>query len=558
MQLNDKVMLNPQVDRFEFSRGSVSYGEIGELVEIYNDEVRVNFPSCYRWHGRINELVLAQEYEGKKICRDCGAIIEDDNYEMYEGEYVCLDCLEDNYIVCEDCQQLVDRDRAYMINDGRGDYYNVCGDCYYSGDYHTCYDCGDIFYADDMDYHHGDYYCNDCYDRNGGDLYDYNGGDLYDYHEFQDWQLFDNGESPKYYIGKEIELEPKEDSNTKGVLEAIENNINAVGMHDGSLKNGGVEVVTHPESWEYLQEHKQDYVNFFNKMEELHYGNGGGCGLHFHVSRPNDNVTSRVIVLLESFREEIFKLSRRSEGQMHWCQFLTSRCNEKDKVKYHSTKWLKDKYIKEGHDRYYALNLCNRKTIEFRFFNGVNTFEQYWGALQFIHNIMEIALDEDRDINTINWQDLLVGEELREQARKRDVLNIDKFAKDTNEIIEKYEIALEKAKKDIANTLKNLAKYINNEMCSYDLKQEIKTNNIQEINNKVNDFMDKFKYRQQYLNRIINLYSCLTREGENIEMKDIKSYWDNTKISYPINSKRYQRYDKKITKAINEYESEVR
>ena len=522
--------------------------------------------------------------EERKVCVMCGEEIDSD-FEEVDGEYLCLSCFEDNYFYCEDCESLESRDEGYWIdcecrmvcsscinnytrcedcgeyvpdgcyyeiNDGTGNYYYVCDSCYGSGCYYYCDNCGDYFHEDYCHFENDYCYCDNCYEEQ-------NHNRLYDYHEFNSWQLFKgkNEENAPYYIGKEIELEPKNGANEDGVLDAIEKHINAVGMHDGSLKYGGVEVVTHPESWEYLQENKQKYIDFFNEMEKLDYGNNGGCGLHFHVTRPNDDVVARVIVIMESFRNEIFKLSRRSQNQMHWCQFLTSDSNiEKENIKYQSTKYLKDKYFKRYHERYYALNLCNSKTIEFRFFNGVSNFEEYWGALQFIHNIMELALDETKELNTINWQDLLVGDELREQARKRSVLDINKYAKDTTEIMEKYEIALEKAKKDIKNILKNLAKYVNNEMSNLDLKT-IKAANVKDMNTKVDDFIRDFQYRRNYLNRIIDLYNAL-ENNSSLEMVNIKDYVNNTNASFPVNAKRYQRYGKQIEKAIKDYESEVR
>lgn len=588
MRVGTRVKLNPNLHDhdFRYTQGPVRHGEIGRIISIVGDKITVNFPSHNSWNGLESELILAnaateednihcsicgelitgdyEEVDGDPICTECfgdnycycdvcGRVESNDNINYVESDekYVCDDCLDSEYEKCENCGEYFRRYNGYTIHDGYGGTYVVCEDCYSNGDYSCCDECGDYFESDYCHWHNDYCYCDDCYQTHGGGLYGY--------HDFQDWQLFksDKEENPSYYIGKEIELEPKNYSNVSSVLNAIENNINAVGMHDGSLKDGGVEVVTHPESWQYLQEHKQDYINFFDEINKLEYGNDGGCGLHFHVTKPNENVISRVIVLLESFKDEIKKLSRRSDNQLRsWSKFLSDGQSDSEKIKYQSPKWLKDKYLKCGHDRYYALNLCNSKTIEFRFFNGVNTFEQYWGALQFIHNLMDIALDEKREIETINWQDLLVGEELREQARKRDVLDTDKFARNTDDIIEKLEQSLAKAKEEIARTLKNLAKYVNKEMSEMDLKQ-IKTANIEDIGNKVEQFMTTFNYRRQYLEKITMLYNYLTKDN-SLDMENIKSYWSSTKMQYPNNTKRYARYGKLIEKTIKNYESEVK
>lgn len=586
MQVGQRVKLNPNVTNYRYGRGPVGYDEIGVITSIGNDEVlTINFPSHHFWSGVPSDLIsAARKLEDGEIahCRDCGRKLNSIEHEI-DGEYLCEDCFQEKYFYCDECGKIEEKENGYLVNEekwvcqsclddyydqcndcgnyfrryegytintGYGDCYEVCDECYSNGDYSYCDNCGNYYESDYCTWHNDCCYCEDCYQETSSELYDY--------HCFNDWELFKgkNEENPTYYIGKEIELEPKGHSNVSRVIEAINNNINAVGMHDGSLADGGVEVVTHPESWQYLQEHKQDYINFFDEINQLDYGNDGGCGLHFHVSKPNDEVISRVIVLLESFKDEIKKLSRRSESQLRsWAKFLSEGCSEKEQIKYQSTKWLKEKYIKQYHDRYYALNLTNSKTIEFRFFNGVNTFEQYWAALQFIHNLMELALNEKREIETINWQDLLEGDELREQARKRDVLDINKFAKNTNEIIETLEAALDKAKGEIKNTLKNLAKYINKEMSELDLKA-IKAKNIEDIDEKINQFMNTFSYRKQYLERITQLYGYLSRN--DIEISTIKDYWENTKRQYPNNTKRYSRYNKLIEKTIKNYESEVR
>lgn len=508
------------------------------------------------------------------ICRDCGEEILGDFVEI-DGEYVCQDCFDDKYFYCDDCGTIEEKDYGYWIDScdrfvcencfdrnyfkcaDCGEYfsfddtyyninqdYYVCDCCYSNGDYCYCDGCGN-YYESGLCHWHNDYcYCDNCYEEESGGMYDY--------HEFNDWVFFkgSNEERAPYFFGKEIELEPKGYSNVSGVINAIENNINAVGMHDGSLADGGVEVVTHPESWEYLQEHKQNYINFFEEIKNLDYGNDGGCGLHFHVSRPNENVIARVIVLLESFKSEIKKLSRRSDTQLRsWAKFLTDS-GEEDSIKYQSMKYLKDKYVKGWHDRYYALNLQNDKTIEFRFFNGVNTFEQFWGALQFIHNIMEIALDEEKDITTVSWKDLLVGDELLEQARKRDVLTIDKKAKDTTDILEKLEKQKQELKDNIKKTLNNMIKYIYKNISDEKL-ETISNKDIVDIRKGACDFVNTISDKLSMLNSTISFYNSV----DNYTISSIKS--DKEWLRRQVKGN-YERYFKQIDKHIANYEKEAR
>lgn len=509
-EIGDMVKLNDRIIYFSHGRGNVADNEVGTVCRIRSDdELEIDFPSCPGWRGKPNELIKVEEVE----CADCGELHKFEElvkiYDDYEHFYVCEDCAE-NYSICDDCG-------------------------------HRCTN-------DNIHEYQGHTYCNNCY-RNHLPR-------LYDYHEFRSWKLFKgkNEENPPYYIGKEIEIEGGERDDA---LAIIYDTINAVAMKDSSLGYGGVECVTHPESWEYLQENKEDYKKFFDRIGEVGYGNEGSCGLHFHVTRPNDEVISRIIVLLESFKKEIKKLSRREEDQLsEWARFISDyySCDtEKEKMKYQSKKYLKEQYINNYHDRYMALNLNNDKTIEFRFFNGANNFEEFWGDLQFIHNLMEIALDEERDINTVYWKDLIYGEELENQARKYGVLNIDKKAKETTEIMEKIERQAEKALKEIQRILRNLARYVNKDMSEITLGQ-LKDKDFSKMNKKYETFIRNFNYQHDYLNRIINLYNYLNKN--DINFNTVKDYIETTKRNYPNHTKKYARYQKMLDKAIKDYESE--
>lgn len=506
----------------------------------------------------------------KRVCRECMQKIEGEFVEI-DGEYVCQNCFDEKYFYCDDCGEVELRDNGIWIEDcdslvcedcAENNYYRcedcgnyfsnttyisnygeVCEHCYEYGDYGYCESCENCYHTDDLHWSDRDdcYYCDDCYE-------DDENGELYCYHSFRDWHLFKgtNEENVPYYIGKEIELEPKNNYCLSEVIEIMHRYINGVGMEDGSLNSGGVEVVTHPESWQYLLENKDNYKNFFDEMERLGYGDAGHTGLHFHITRPNDNVIARIVVILESFKEEIKKLSRRN-GDFHWSKFFSdNESAPSEKIKYQSTKYLKDKYINTWHDRYVALNLQNEKTIEFRFFNGANNFEEFWGALQFIHNIMEVALDETRELNTITWQELIVGDELIEQAKKQEVFGIDKLAKDTSEVVEKLEKIKENTKEEVKKTLKNFIRYITKELESKRL-EIINRNDITEIETKSSNFVNELSSNLRYLQNITWLY----KKVDEVNFEAFKRYAEEYKQD------KYDRYFKQINKAFDNFEKEI-
>ena len=191
------------------------------------------------------------------ICEDCGELIPNDDLTYIEDRdcYVCENCLDNgDYFCCEDCGDWYSTDDNYVYVENYG---QVCERCYGNGGYGYCEDCGNYYCEDDLHYNENDGcdYCDNCY-RDHEESHDH----VYGYHEFNNWRLFKGSKEdlPPYYIGKEIELEAKSYTNTQEVLNTMDKYLNAVAMRDGSLSNG-VEIVTHPESWKYLQENMVIY-----------------------------------------------------------------------------------------------------------------------------------------------------------------------------------------------------------------------------------------------------------------------------------------------------------
>lgn len=476
-------------------------------------------------------------------CDDCGQLrhIDEMTYINENGHNVCESCL-DNYYYCEGCNEYVTN--ATYISD-RDCYY--CEDCFDNNDCFYCYECGDYYSGDSYGGSDGyDNYCDNCY---------CDSGELLSYHSFNDWQPHyatnEIVENVKYLIGDEKELEPKGSPDVETVISIMNKYIDDVAMEDGSLSFGGAEIISHPRSWEYLQEHKNDYKNFFNEIEDINYGNLGNAGLHFHVTRPNENVITRIIILMESFKDEIKKLSRRRSSQLSmWANFLTDEYSFDNKYKkYQSSKYLKENYLsKERWDfkRRMALNLTNEKTIEFRFFNGVNNFEEYWASLQFIHNLMEISFDETKDINEVKWIDLLQGEELQKQAEKLELLNIDKTAKDTTEIYEKVLVIEETTKNDIKKIINNFIKYVNRELNNMELNN--KYNNFEELISKTRDFSYSINEKYSYIAQLVNIY-------QSVDTSNIGN--TKNKIEFMTKYDKYKRYFKQLENTLKNYESEV-
>lgn len=375
---------------------------------------------------------IGDEFMEEEIfyCDDCGGEFENKEDLIYiasEDRHVCQDCFDDNYYTCEDCGEVIPRDNVLWV--GSYDDRGVCESC--GENYYYCNDCGHYFYSDDIEYCEEDdcYYCSDCIQNHRGRIYGY--------HDFNDWQFYktNSEEEPPFYIGHELEVEnPRGDDSC---VDYLYENLNVVCMHDGSLDTG-YEIISHPQSFNYIMEHKEDYKNALQELIDNGYKSHetDTCGLHFHISRPfynrireldnkydkteqevkeleelkakQDEIIDRIILVMETYKEELIQFSRRNPSQLsRWAKFMSDRTSTPSggiKSLYYVKKH------KDTYDRYQALNLTNRATIEFRIFRGTLKYETFMASIELVNNIVEQCSDLSKPITEINWETITRGE----------------------------------------------------------------------------------------------------------------------------------------------------
>lgn len=153
--------------------------------------------------------------------------------------------------------------------------------------------------------------------------------------------------------------------------------------NDGSLSNG-FEVITNPmslpahrELWKWLQDKSATKGLISHKGRD---GNSSTCGLHVHVNR--DSLTKLQIAKMVAFvnnpdnQEFMTALARR------YGMAATGYCRIKaDKAKVGKAA--------ESSDRYEAVNVTPRHTIEFRIFRGTLKYESLVAAIEFVHALCE-------------------------------------------------------------------------------------------------------------------------------------------------------------------------
>lgn len=292
---------------------------------------------------RCNELeaprYFTRVYGGDRVCRDC--IENDFVYSDYYDEYI----LSENTVfatnehgseVALDNENIPDE---YVWNEDEGRYYheeyvpNVINSYHSSKHYVRCI-------SDDWTQRHGN----------------------------------------RFY-GVELEVEASDDRN--GIAKKIHDLVNPDGQRfmfferDGSLSNG-FEMISQPLS---LPRHRElwSFLKDRSTIRGLKSHNTTTCGLHVHVSR--EPLSALQIAKIVTFvndpdNEELITAIARRYGVSGYAKI-------KNKTKIGDNK--------SSDDRYEAVNLTNRKTIEFRIFRGSLKYESVVSAIEFCNALVEFT-----------------------------------------------------------------------------------------------------------------------------------------------------------------------
>ena len=388
------------------------------------------------------------------FCTECGAVIDYEEYTNTDGNIICEGCFCEYYSTCDNCGDVVAQDDLISIDGGReyvcescasSDYYQ-CDDCgeYISGrnlwldrnlticnecqwEYCTCYDCEDVIRCDDIHNINGYGYCDNCAPNHGPIIrdYGYKPTPIF-YGELSEWV--------KGYYGLELEIDNGYDKREAAcaIQEAGGDSIYL--KHDGSLSDDGFEIVTHPATLEHHM-HTMPWRDIIRAARDYDYTShdAGTCGLHIHASRSlfgairaeQDLNIAKTILLIDFWWEQyIVPFSRRNYNQLNeWAKkpnaYIMASDSEFDAI-------CKAKQSGE-YDRYKAVNLKNRHTVEFRFFRGTLRRETILASIQFIDTLIkyvsgvQLADLWDKTFNDVFGNTQYI--ELKDYLQKRKLLD---------------------------------------------------------------------------------------------------------------------------------------
>lgn len=332
-----------------------------------------------------------------------------------QREYQLCEACTDDAVVCGDCNNAVSQQYSQYVR-----HTDICDRCL-SASYSFCDNC-DEYYSDD--------YCSDCGEYgNDGDS-EYGSSLIHDY-SFRP--------EPFFYISAEhaTTRDPRNISVTGFELEMEAVNCTVsegaqLAQHifgdrtylkyDGSLSHG-FEMVSHPLSRDYA-------INVFpyQRLRELSQlgmrsAQTRTCGLHIHINRSffrqHPTTMYRFMSMFYQNADKWKQIAGRSESSYaSWSEYELGQM-----LRY--TKGLARQSHEYNSDRYVALNLQPRNTIELRFFKGTLRPQTFIARIEAAHAVAEYAYATRNNVSIKSAHD---WERFREWTQRNGFTHFDTYA----------------------------------------------------------------------------------------------------------------------------------
>jgi len=308
--------------------------------------------SCQKLHKKADTKTGINE-EGKTViacvrcfaqyfkeCNECNKFFDRHSIMQFQDKIFCRPCFDNNYRSCSHCNTIHPKTAPFFNIRGS---HNVCQPCY-------------KFY---------------------GPVVVYESKPTIQYH----------GKPPHYY-GVELECELKnqvklERGEKAAEVQALLGEF-AILKEDGSLRCG-FEICTQPAS---LAEHLIKWDAFFKSLPSnlVSFNSANNnCGLHIHCSKkPLSLLTiAKIVVFVNDANNASFIEAIAGRRPNNYFQLSAKK---------HSTVQRIPKGQLSRSDRYEAVNLVNRDTIEFRMFKGTLKKESLFKAIEFCDAMIHFCM----------------------------------------------------------------------------------------------------------------------------------------------------------------------
>ena len=428
-------------------------GQVIDLLTVFEEcsDEHILTDDEYRRYKRFlidNELVECEEcgeiklgdntyntYDGNCVCYNCydahgWGMCDHCGYAVYPNdfatvdngnEYWCPDCIGNYATWCDGCESYTS-DNTYTIytSADRSTSVEWCQECCDSGDAYCCDECGQYYTYDCGSYDEDSdrWYCDECSGGHCATIHNYSYKPTPQFRKDTDEQNIDNNDL--CFFGVETEVDGQCGVNRSRAVTDLHEILQDFFYYknDGSL-NYGFECVSHPATIKYWlsceETIKRAFTSLVNNNFRSHQTDT--CGYHIHASRKylgrtseeQNKVINKILLILEGFRPQIERFSRRKD--YHWSQFLSDNAvgnnyiADKNDIK--NTKVI-DKARKDVTGRYAVLNLNNTATIELRVLRGTLNIETFFAGLELFKTIIDLAKTRtEKQLNGLKWGKLI-------------------------------------------------------------------------------------------------------------------------------------------------------
>lgn len=255
-------------------------------------------------HGQL--VVMCPDCAENFItCDNCGAVEKSDESHTHNDETFCENCFNDNYGMCEKCNETFANDDLQYVDLGRVANGSYCADCF-NDKFFSCHSCNETFSNDDSCSAPDDNsYCSDCWGESfttceGCNESFYNDSDQLhntengtycnDCHapfEFRTSKTFEKNTS-KRFVGVEIEFISRQSSpdvSKWGILQG-DGSLSATKDNSGN----GEEFASHAYNGDKLLNMLDGVTKVLNESDT--YINKT-CGLHVHLDLQHESKEAR-------------------------------------------------------------------------------------------------------------------------------------------------------------------------------------------------------------------------------------------------------------------------
>lgn len=403
-------------------------------ISITRDDIICELKIYYEFESNVDYDTICQNCVENEFvqCEECGELVHQDDAIWCEDSCMiyCDNCAEQYLIKCDECGEWHTTENCYRL--ANDDY--ICEHCYNNGNYCYCEGCGELFYFEDMHYNENDscYYCDDCYEDNCCEFDYYNAKHRNDKEIIKHFNEYDSTnaissyhtnpidfklrkaekdkENEKLFFGVELEISTEYRENVNQASHFVADNLYCRLEEDSSIPNYGFEIISDPMTLNKWHERKTKIDQVFNELTKnnfvSHNARGGNCGLHIHASREalgNTEAEQENTINNIILITENFKKELQQfsrRSNFSWCHFFNDDTENNAEL---NIEKIKEEKQRKG--RYQVINISNYKTIEFRLCRGTLKTNTFFASIQLFYNIIQLA----KNNNFINatWQDLI-------------------------------------------------------------------------------------------------------------------------------------------------------